>query len=127
MFLLVCAGLLSAQNPAPSQGGAQPTFRGGVNVVRVDVIASDSRGNPVTDLAKEEFEIVEDGRTQTIDLFRQIRIDGTTVSDSARPRQVLNRDTEEQEASRDDVRVFSIMLADYQVCAERSRVVRDAL
>ncbi|HKE84192.1 MAG TPA: VWA domain-containing protein [Vicinamibacterales bacterium] len=124
--LLISTGLMSAQDPPPSQGGAQATFRGGVNVVRVDVIASDSRGNPVTDLAKEEFEIIEDGRTQTIDLFRQIRIDAT-VSDSSRPRQVLNRDTEEREASRDDVRIFAIMLADYQVCAERSRLVRDAL
>jgi VWFA-related protein len=40
---------------------------------------------------------------------------------------VLNRDTEEQEASRDDVRIFAIMLSDYQVCAERSRLVREAL
>jgi hypothetical protein len=85
VLLLISAALMRAQDPPRSQGGPQATFRGGVNVVRVDVIASDSRGNPVTDLAKEDFEIVEDGRAQTIDLFRQIRIDGTTVSDSSRP------------------------------------------
>jgi VWFA-related protein len=126
VLLLMTAALVSAQDQSASQGGAQPTFRAGVNVVRVDVIVTDSRGNTVTDLAKEEFEIVEDGRPQTIDFFRQIRIDAA-VSDASRPRQVLSRDTEEREASRDDVRVFAIMLADYQVCAQRSRLVREAL
>jgi len=123
---LTAAALVSTQDPPASRGGAQPTFRGGVNVVRVDVNVTDSHGNTVTDLAKEEFEIVEDGRPQTIDFFRQIRIDAA-VSDATRPRQVLTRDTEEREASRDDVRVFAIMLADYQVCAQRSRLVREAL
>jgi VWFA-related protein len=126
VLLCVAAAVVSTQDAPASPGAAQPTFRTGVNVVRVDVIASDSSGNPVTDLAKEEFEIVEDGRTQTIDLFRQVRVDGV-ASDAGRPRQVLTRDTEEQEASRDDVRIFAILLADYQVCAERSRLVRDAL
>jgi VWFA-related protein len=125
-FLLSITAVVSTQDPPASQGPAQPTFRAGVNVVRVDVIVTDDEGNPVTDLRKEEFEIVEDGRAQTIDLFRQIRIDGS-VSDAARPRQVLNRDTEDREASRDDVRIFAILLSDYQVCAERSRLVRDAL
>ncbi len=129
---LVFAGLLAItgtmastqEQPAP-QGGGQPTFRTGVNIVRVDVIVSDGKGSPVTDLSKDEFEIVEDGRTQTIDVFRQIHIDG--APDPSRPRQVLTRDTEELEAAREDVRIFGILLADYQVCAERSRLVRDAL
>jgi VWFA-related protein len=127
--MLLGAALVSTQDPPASQGATQPqqpVFRGGVNVVRVDVIVTDSNGNPVTDLAKEEFEIVEDGKPQTIDLFRQIKIDGSTP-DAPRVRQVLTRDTEEAEASRDDVRIFAILLSDYQVCAERSRLVRDAL
>ena len=127
VLMLVTAGALvsTQERPAP-QGGGQPTFRTGVNIVRVDVIVTDKDGNPVADLNKDEFEIVEDGRTQTIDLFRQIRIDGTTA-DPSRPRQVLTRDTEELEAAREDVRIFGILLADYHVCAERSRLVRDAL
>ena len=66
---LSAAALVSTQDPPASRGGAQPTFRGGVNVVRVDVNVTDSRGNTVTDLAKEEFEIVEDGRPQTCLLY----------------------------------------------------------
>ena len=124
--VLLTVALVSAQDAPASQNPPQPTFRTGVNIVRVDVIVTDDKGNPVTDLTQDEFEIVEDGRVQTIDLFRQIRIDGS-VPAVERPRQVLTRDTEEREASRDDVRIFAILLADYQVCAERSRLVRDAL
>jgi VWFA-related protein len=40
---------------------------------------------------------------------------------------VLNRDTEERESARDDVRVFGILLADYQICGQRSRAVRDTM
>jgi VWFA-related protein len=136
VLLLAGVGLVSTQDApapqsgAPPQGGPPPqggaTFRAGVNLVRVDVIVADDKGNPVTDLTKEDFEIVEDGRQQTIDLFRHIRIESSAPA-ASRPRQVLNRDTEEREAARDDVRVFGILLADYQVCAQRSRAVRDAM
>jgi VWFA-related protein len=125
-LLLITVAVVSTQDPAAPQGDRQPTFRTGVNIVRVDVIVTDDNGNPVTDLTKDEFEIVEDGKVQTIDLFRQIRIDGTVPS-VERPRQVLTRDSEEREASREDVRIFAVLLADYQVCAARSRLVRDAL
>lgn len=128
VLLLTLAGpvLVGTQSiPAPQEGGT-PTFRTGVNLVRVDVIVSDDDGNPVTDLTKEDFEIVEDGRAQTIDFFRHIRID-QPAADAPRTRQVLNRDTEEREAARDDVRVFGILLADYQVCGQRSRAVREAM
>jgi VWFA-related protein len=126
------SALVSTQDTRAPQGGAPPpqggapTFRTGVNIVRVDVIVADDQGKPVTDLTKEEFEIIEDGRPQTIDLFRHVRIENTAPA-ASRPRQVLNRDTEEREAARDDVRVFGILLADYQVCAQRSRAVRDAM
>jgi VWFA-related protein len=125
VLMLTGATLASTQDGPAPQGGTGPTFRTGVNLVRVDVIVADGDGNPVTDLTKEEFEIVEDGRPQTIDLFRHIRIESAASAGSRR--QVLTRDTEEREAARDDVRVFGILLADYQVCGQRSRAVRDAI
>jgi Ca-activated chloride channel family protein len=44
----------------------QPTFRAGVDLVRFGVTAVDRRGNLVTDLAPGDFEIAEDGVTQTV-------------------------------------------------------------
>ena len=47
----------------------QPTFRTGVEVVHFGVTVVDRRGNFITDLSAEDFEISEDGHRQTIRLF----------------------------------------------------------
>jgi hypothetical protein len=48
-----------AQQPAqpPAAPDQQPVFRTGINTVRVDVIVTDNKGNPVTELKLEEFQI----------------------------------------------------------------------
>jgi Ca-activated chloride channel family protein len=49
--------------------GQQPTFRSGVDLVDFGVTVSDRRGNFITDLTIDDFEILEDGRRQTISYF----------------------------------------------------------
>ena len=50
-------------------GGQQPTFRSETELVNLGVTVVDKRGNFISDLAQEDFEIVEDGRKQSIRLF----------------------------------------------------------
>jgi Ca-activated chloride channel family protein len=47
----------------------QPTFRAGIDLVTFGVTAVDRRGNLVTDLRREEFQLVEDGQPQAITHF----------------------------------------------------------
>lgn len=54
----------------------QPTFRTGVDLVTFGVTIVDKKGNLVTDLQPEDFEIVEDGRRQTIKFFARGDEDG---------------------------------------------------
>ena len=49
--------------------GQQATFRAGIDLVHVGVTVTDRRGNFITDLNPEDFEIVEEGRTQAITYF----------------------------------------------------------
>jgi VWFA-related protein len=99
---------------APNQQAEpQPTFRAGINYVAVDVIVTDRRDNPVVDLRKEEFEVFEDGRPQPIEEFRLIRISSSAQPGDPVPRRIRSRDDEQAEASREDVRVFAILLDDY--------------
>jgi len=49
--------------------GAQPTFQGGIDLATFGVTVLDRRNELVTDLAREEFEVLEDGRPQRVDLF----------------------------------------------------------
>ena len=117
-----------AAEPAP-QGGTpqQPTFKAGINFVRVDVIVSDGKGQPVTDLTEADFEVLEDGRPQAIEQFRLVRVDGNVRPGEPPPREIRNRIDEEVELSRDDVRVFVLFLDDYHVRLGNSLAVKEPL
>jgi VWFA-related protein len=99
------------QPPAPP---AQPTFRTGINFVRVDVIVSDKSGNPVSDLKQTDFEVLEDGKPQAVETFRLVKIDTTTAFSETR-RAIQTRADEENAAADEDARIFVFFLDDYHV------------
>ncbi len=120
------------QNPPPGQqppaGQTQPpVFRAGVNFVRVDVIVTDRKGAIVTDLKQEEFEVLEDGKPQKVDLFRLINTDGEQRPGQDPPRPITSEYAQEAEAARDDVRLFVLFMDDYHVRLGASMRVRDPL
>ena len=118
--LVVCAGafLLAAQAPQP------PTFRAGVNVVRVDVIVTDKTGALVSNLTQDDFEITEQGKPQKVDTFKLVSLDGGLWR--ARPRAIAS--TRMRRARRrDDVRLFGIFLDDYHVSRRRASRARDQI
>jgi VWFA-related protein len=119
-----------AQPGSQAQPAAQeppPVFRGGINFVRVDVIATDGKSQPVLDLKQDEFEVLEDGQLQAVEQFRLIRVDGNPKVGDPPPRVIRNRDDEETEAARDDVRVYAILLDDYHTRRSNSVSVREPL
>src|SRR5262245_36904341 len=63
---------VAAQAPARPTDQPTPTFRGGINVVRVDVLVSDKNGASISDLKADDFEITEDGKRQSIDTFKLV-------------------------------------------------------
>jgi VWFA-related protein len=52
-----------------AQENQVPTFRGGVSAVLVDVVVVDREGHPLSDLTREDFQILEDGVPQTLSTF----------------------------------------------------------
>ena len=48
---------------------AQRVFRAGVDLATFGVTITDKKGNLVTDLTKDDFEILEDGKKQSIEFF----------------------------------------------------------
>ena len=65
--------LIGQQRPEP----AQPTFRVQVDAVEIDASVTDARGNVVTDLTIDDFEILENGRPQTITSFGLVNLPRT--------------------------------------------------
>src|ERR1044071_10118128 len=72
---LIPAGNLLSESKRPQKLEKKPTnngeftFRGPVDVVVVNATARDGKGNPVSDLHKEDFRIYEDGQPQPIHTF----------------------------------------------------------
>ncbi|MGE5200212.1 MAG: VWA domain-containing protein, partial [Rhodospirillaceae bacterium] len=128
-------GAPQSQPQAQPQGEPQaqepqqrpPVFRAGVNAVRVDVIVSDRDGNPVGDLTADDFEVQEDGKPQTIDLFKLINSDGSVGPGAEPPRPIRSEYDQESEAARDDVRLFVIFLDDYHVRRLNALRIREVL
>ena len=74
-------------------------------------------GEPVDDLTADDFELLDDGkpcRSAACGSWASRNCGGPIAP-------IRNGDDEEREASRDDVRVFAILLDDYHV-ARRARL-----
>ena len=99
----------AAQTPQPQR----PIFRGGANVVRVDVTVTDRKGEPVTDLGRDDFVLTEDGAPQTIDSFDLVRVTGEATDDRAL--EIHSSSQVATEAARDDVRLFLIFWDEYHI------------
>jgi VWFA-related protein len=65
-----------AQGQVPGPGGQGATIKSEVQIVLVDVVVTDGNRRPVTGLRKDDFQVVEDGRPQTISFFEE-HTDGT--------------------------------------------------
>ena len=85
-FILLIAG--RAQNPARQsqrpQKQDETVARIETELVQIDVVVTDKKGQPVRDLKREDFQLFEDGKPQTITHF--------AVSTAARPADWLAAD-----------------------------------
>src|SRR6476646_2662585 len=67
---------LPAAQQAPGTPPAPPpvTFKVETAYVDVDAVVTDQQGNVVRDLTKDDFELLEDGHPQRIDMFTSVDI-----------------------------------------------------
>ena len=70
MFLYALAAAAALSQSAAAQ--SPPTFRAGVELVRLDVRVTDADGQPITDLRQDEFEVV-DGGSLPIVFFQHVQ------------------------------------------------------
>ena len=112
-IIAAVAGVALLAQP-PQQAQAQPPkFRGGTNLVRVDVTVSDKHGELVTDLTKDDFLVTEDGVPQTVETCRLVEATGMPTDDLSLP--IRSIEHAKAEAARDDVRVFVILWDEYHI------------
>src|SRR4029079_425047 len=49
----------------------QQTFRAGVDLVHFSVVVTDKQGSPITGLKVDDFEVIEEGKPQSITYFAE--------------------------------------------------------
>src|SRR3954463_2250330 len=103
--------------PAAGQqppAGKPPVFRGGTNQVRVDVTVLNKKGDPVSDLTRDDFEVREDGLVQEVQNVKLIEATGAAPEDDT-SLPIRSPYHAAAEAARDDIRVFLIFWDEYHI------------
>ena len=62
---------LHSQTAVPDSGNAVATIKSKVRLVLVDVVVTNNKGDAVTGLQKQDFEVLEDGKPQTVSTFEE--------------------------------------------------------
>jgi VWFA-related protein len=113
--LLVLAALAS---PAAQSQTAPPTFRTGANYVRVDVYPTRG-GTPVTDLRREDFELLDDKVPQTIDEFEHVVVRSAGPQDARREPNTVAESRQAALAPRARVVVLFLDVTHVELAASR--------
>jgi VWFA-related protein len=71
LFPLLLAFSLHSQTATPDSGNSVATIKSKVRLVLVDVVVTNGKGDAVTGLQKQDFEVLEDGKPQTISTFEE--------------------------------------------------------
>jgi VWFA-related protein len=117
----------AAGQPAARPGGTDQippvTFRVQVDYVEVDVYVTDRNGQPVRDLRREDFQVLEQGRPQNVELFSFVDI---PIERAERPlfaTAPIEPDVATN-AREFDGRVYAILLDDLHTTPSRTLLVR---
>ena len=129
VFTLLLAGAPAGQQPAPPQppAGGQPplTFKVDVNYVEIDAQVTDAQGNFVRNLTKDDFQIVENGKPQTLTVFSTVDIPVEHVDPPLFAKTAIPPDVSTN-ARPFEGRLFVIVVDDLHTAPSRTARVRAA-
>ena len=127
IVLLAGTALGAGQAPAGQApaGPQAPTFKVQVDYVEVDVLVADARGNYVRDLKKEDFQVFEDGKQQSITDFALVDIPVERADRPLFAKQPIEPDVRSNERPFDG-RIYVTVLDQAHTLPQNTNLVRRA-
>jgi VWFA-related protein len=115
-----------AQDVAPPQAAQKtplPTFPGQVEQVTVDVVVTDRKGIPLKGLAREDFEVLEDGVRQAVVSLEAVDVPASTsATPKPSPKVSTNQDRDEARG-----RTFVILFDDIRLTPAMAQRAKGAV
>src|ERR1700680_3804313 len=125
-FVAFLAGTaLTAGQTPPSALPQTPTFKVQVDYVDVDVLVTDGQGRFVRDLSRDDFQVFEDGKRQTIANFSVVDIPIERADRPLFSTEPIEPDVESNEKPFEG-RIYVLVLGALHVNALRSQNVKAA-
>src|SRR5262245_56928390 len=106
LVLVSVHATLAQRRGGSSDPPSQPTFRVRVDAVQIDATVTDDRGNPVTNLTADDFEILEDSKPQVITSFTLVNIPTERVEPATFAGRSVEPDVQSNQQSEGRVYVF---------------------
>ena len=94
LFLLAIAPPDFGQNKSGEVTSQAPTIKVHTGLVLIPAEVTDAKGNRITDLKKEDFEVFENGKRQEIVLFEHVTTKGEVMKPAAVPEGVFSNAVE---------------------------------
>jgi VWFA-related protein len=116
-LLLLCIVTPGAQQP-PSI-----TFQVEVNYVDVDVVVTDAEGHPVGGLTRDDFDVLEDGKPQKVEMFSYVELPVTPPDRFVVSGRPVSSDARSNRRAFDG-RVYVIVLDDLDISPLRTGIVK---
>jgi VWFA-related protein len=127
LALSLAATLTTAaqQTPPPRPAGEQPpiTFKVEVNYVEIDAVVTDAQGNFVRTLTKDDFQVFEQGKPQSVSVFSVVDIPVEKFDPPLYKSKPIEPDVRSNRKEFDG-RVFVLVLDDLNTHFARSHRVR---
>jgi VWFA-related protein len=126
-FIVLASVVLAGQQgrpPAPSQEPPAVTFKVEVNYVEVGAVVTDTQGNFVRTLGKDDFQVFEDGKPQKLSAYSLVDVPVERVDPARRAGAASLEPDVASNASPFQGRIYVIVLDDLHVDASHTGLVR---
>ena len=126
LVVAMATPVLAGRQQAPAGVGQQPTFKTSTELVTLDVVVTDSHGQPVTSLSPDDFEVIENKRPVSVKQAIYVPLVGTAGASASAAALPVNGEASAA-APKTVNRVMALVVDDLSLSLRSAADVRSGL